>query len=62
MIQGLEYLTTCNGFTPTLRLVQGLSESSATKRGILLMPVTPKSLGERDEALLISETTPLPNG
>jgi hypothetical protein len=60
MLHGIEYLTTLNGFTPILRLIQGLSEESATKSGVLIIPIVPKSLEERDEALLVSETTPMP--
>jgi Protein of unknown function (DUF835) len=61
MLHGIEYLTTYNGFTPVLRLIQGLNETNATRRGILLLPLVPKSLDEKDEALLIAETTPLPS-
>jgi hypothetical protein len=60
MLHGIEYLTTYDGFTPVLKLIQGLSEANAMEQGILILPVTPKSLDERDEALLASETTPLP--
>jgi hypothetical protein len=60
MLQGIDYLARCNGFTPVLRLIQGLSETNATKRGVLLLPVTPKSLEDKDAALLASETTPMP--
>lgn len=60
ILQGVEYLTTINGFTPILRLIQGLSEENATKRGVLIIPVVPDTLSKQDEALLQSETTPLP--
>jgi hypothetical protein len=60
MLHGIEYLATYDGFTPTLRLIHGLSESSAAKMGILILPVVPDSLSKQDEALLIAETTPLP--
>jgi hypothetical protein len=60
MFHGIEYLTTYNGFTPVLRLIQGLSESNAEKRGILILSVLPDSLNKQDEALLASETTPMP--
>ena len=60
MLQGIDYLARYNGFTPVLRLIQGLSEANATKRGVLLLPVTPKSLEDKDAALLASETTPMP--
>jgi hypothetical protein len=60
MFHGIEYLTTLNGFTPILRLIQGISEANATKRGILFLPVVPDSLNKQEEALLVAETTPLP--
>ena len=60
MLHGIEYLSTRNGFTPVLKLVHGLSESNAAKRGILILPVVPDSLKKQDEALLVAETTSLP--
>jgi hypothetical protein len=60
MLQGIEYLTTYNGFTPILRLINGLRESSAATSGILILPVLPDSLDKHEEALLASETTPMP--
>jgi hypothetical protein len=60
MLHGVEYLTTVNGFTSVLRLIQGLSEECATKRGILIIPIVPDSLSKQEEALLIGETTPMP--
>ena len=60
MLHGIEYLTTYNGFNPIIRLIQGFSESVATKRGIIILPVIPDALSKQDEALLVSETTPLP--
>jgi len=60
MLQGVEYLTTINGFGPTLRLIQGLSEANSEGRGILILPIVPKSLDEKEEALLESETVPMP--
>jgi len=60
MLHGIEYLTTINGFTPILRLIQGLCEENATRNGILILPVLPETLNRQDEALLASETTPMP--
>jgi len=60
ILQGVEYLTTINGFNPILRLIQGLSEENATKGGILILPVLPGSLNQQDEILLESETTGMP--
>ena len=60
MLHGIEYLTTYNSFTPILRLIQGLSEANAAARGILILPILPDSLNKQDDALLTSETTPMP--
>ena len=60
MLHGIDYLTTYNGFTPILKLINGLSESNAEKRGILILPVLPDTLNKQDEILLASETTPMP--
>jgi hypothetical protein len=60
MLHGIEYLTTYNGFTPILKLINGLSESNAERRGILILPVLAGSLNKQDEILLASETTPMP--
>jgi class 3 adenylate cyclase len=55
MLHGVEYLVTNNGFRPTLMLVQRLNDIVAERRGILLLPLEPRSLSERQEALLASE-------
>jgi hypothetical protein len=60
MLHGIEYLTSYDGFSPVLKLIQGLSEANATRRGILILPVLPDSLNKQDEVLLSSETTPMP--
>jgi hypothetical protein len=60
LIHGVEYLVSYNGFSPVLRLIQGLDEANATRRGILLLCVASNSLERKQEALLTSETTPLP--
>jgi len=60
MLHGIEYLINYNGFTPILRLIQGVSEANASERGILLLPVVPRSLDEKQEALLAAETSRFP--
>ena len=62
MLHGIEYLTEYNGFSPIFRLINGLSESSAARRGILILPVLPDVLSKQNEAMLASETTPMPAG
>jgi hypothetical protein len=47
--------------SPTLRQIQALNEAVLNRRGILLIPLVPDSLEKKEEeALLISETSPLP--
>ena len=60
MLHGIEYLVAYNGFNPIYRLINGLGESNSANQGILVLPVIPKSLDEKEEALLGGETTPLP--
>ena len=60
MLQGVEYLTTVNGFAPVLKLIQGLTEENATRGGVLILPVLSGSLNQQDEILLQSETTQMP--
>ena len=45
LIQGIEYLTTYNGFAPILRLIQGLTEANAANNGILLLASSPEEPG-----------------
>ena len=60
LVQGIDTLLEYNGFSPVLRLIQGLNEAIATKRGIMLLYVPADSLGTKEEALLVSETTAMP--
>ena len=60
LLQGIEYLMRLNGPGPILRLVDGLNDINASKRGIVIIPLVPDALEKRDDALLVSETTPLP--
>ncbi len=60
ILQGLEYLVTNNGYAPALTFVQRINDVVAETRGILIIPVEPRSLSEREEALLASECTRLP--
>lgn len=60
MISCVDALAKYNGFTPVLRLLQGLDETTATRRGILILCAPPGSLTPKEEALLISETVPMP--
>ena len=60
LFHGVEYLTNINGFTPVIRLLNGLSDSAAQRGGILIIPIVPNSLEKQEQALLTAETTPLP--
>lgn len=60
ILDGLEYLTRVNGFAPVLRLVDGLNDLNAKTHGILLLPLLPNTLDQREDNLLVAETTPFP--
>ena len=60
LLHGVEYLIRINSSGPILRLIDGLNDTNATKGGVLLLPVLPEALDKRDDALLVSETSPLP--
>lgn len=61
MLHGLEYLVSINGYAPVLRLIQRLTEVMVQKQSILILPMVPGSLNEKEEALLIAETKRLSN-
>ena len=61
LLQGMEFLVSRDGFVPLQRMVEGLTEANARSGGVLLLPLTPKALDEKEEALLVAETTPLPS-
>ncbi len=52
LLDGVEYLVLRFGLDETVRLVSDLSDLAAVKGAILLLPVDPKGLGEREMALL----------
>lgn len=60
ILHGLEYLVSMNGFTPLLRLIQGLKEENVRKNGILFLPLLQNSLDQKEDTLLVAETTPMP--
>jgi hypothetical protein len=51
-----EYLAAIDGSTPDPKVHPSLSEWSTTERGVSILQITPEP-GERDEALLMAETT-----
>ena len=61
LLHGIEFLVSRDAFASVQRVVQGLTEVNATKGGVLLLPLTPKALDEKDEAHLTAETSPLPH-
>jgi hypothetical protein len=52
MLDGVEYLVLRFGLDETARLVNDLSDLMVLKGAVLLLPVDPKGLGEREMALL----------
>jgi hypothetical protein len=60
LLDGLEYLVQRNDFAKVLKMVYHLKEIVAKNNGRLLLPVDPRTLDERQLALLERETEPLP--
>jgi len=55
MLHGFEYLVSINGFKPMLRLILRLNDLILQKNGILLIPVVPGTLNEKQQTLLSAE-------
>lgn len=60
LLDGLEYLVQRNDFARVLKTVYHAKEIVAKNNGRLLLPVDPRTLDERQMALLERETEPLP--
>ncbi|HKZ88957.1 MAG TPA: DUF835 domain-containing protein [Thermoplasmata archaeon] len=52
LLDGLEYLVINNGFLQTLMFVEHVNEFVMQRKAILLMPVSPETLEEKERALL----------
>ncbi len=52
LLDGLEYLIINNGFLQTLMFVEHVNEFVMQRRAILLLPVSPETLEEKELALL----------
>jgi len=52
LLDGLEYLVLNNGFLQTLMFVEHVSEFVMQKKAILLLPLSPDTLEEKELALL----------
>lgn len=59
MLHGLEYLVSVNGFKPVLRLIVRLDDLVVQNNGILIIPIVPGSLTEKQQTLLSAECTSL---
>ncbi len=60
LLDGLEYLVQRNDFSKVLKMVYHMKEIVARNSGRVLLPVDPRTLDERQMALLERETEPLP--
>ncbi len=60
ILHGLEYLISVDEFRPVLKLIQRLNDVITEKKGILILPLVPGSIGEQAQAQLIAECTELP--
>lgn len=57
MLSGLEYLITQNNYSSVLKLIQLLNEQIAVQRSILIVPISPSTLEEKDLKLIERELT-----
>ncbi len=55
MLHGLEYLVSINGFKPVMRLIVRLNDLVLQKNGILLLPVVPGTMNEKQQTFLGAE-------
>lgn len=58
LLDGFGYLTEHHGFSPALKLLQDLREMVLQSGGRLIVPVDPRTLGEREVAMLEGELKP----
>ena len=55
LLDGFEYLVSHNDFQSVLALIHDLNENVSIRESILLIPLDPKALNEREFALLRRE-------
>ncbi|MBI2127116.1 MAG: DUF835 domain-containing protein, partial [Thaumarchaeota archaeon] len=55
MLHGFEYLVSINGFKPVMRLIVRLNDLVLQKNGILLLPVVPGTMNEKQQTFLSAE-------
>ena len=55
LISGLEYLISQNNFAKILKFIQLLNDNIAIHEGILLLPLSPETLNQKDVELLERE-------
>jgi SpoVK/Ycf46/Vps4 family AAA+-type ATPase len=60
LLEGLEYLIEHNGFSTILNMMQGFKDKISLTEALMLLPVAPAALEEREMALLEKETKILP--
>lgn len=60
LLDGLEYLIAHNDFLSVLALIQDLNETVSVQNSILLLPVDPRALGDREYALIRREVEMIP--
>jgi hypothetical protein len=60
ILQGVEYLIRLNGFSPVLRLIDGIKETNIKKSGIIIITLLQNTLEPKQDSLLIAEGTPFP--
>jgi hypothetical protein len=62
LFDGVEYLIVIHGFLPVLKFIRDLQEGVIINRAILIMPINPMALGEKELALLERDMRELSEG
>ena len=57
LLSGLEYLITHNSYSSVLKFIQLLNEQIAIRGAVLIIPISPMTLDEKDLKLFERELT-----
>lgn len=55
LLEGIEYLITCNGFDSVLNFIQGVKDKISVSNVIIIVTVTPDALSEKEMTLIEKE-------
>ena len=61
ILHGIEFLVAADEFKPVLKLIQRINDVIIEKKGVLILPLVPGSIGEQAQAQLTAECARLPS-